>query len=82
MEQSSRQEALVLSRWAVPLAKRAGNATQRCLPPACAAVLQTEGRVGAAESAAALTGAKTPMEFVDRVVRPMLAMEGDRLPVR
>ncbi|GAB4824108.1 hypothetical protein N2152v2_011154 [Parachlorella kessleri] len=38
-------------------------------------------RVGAAESAAIFTGARTPAQFIDRVVQPMLALEGDKLPV-
>ncbi len=39
-------------------------------------------RVGAAEHAAAVTGSRTAAEFLNNVVMPMLAMEGDKLPVR
>jgi hypothetical protein len=38
--------------------------------------------VGAAEHAAAATGSRTPQEFLSNVVLPMMAMEGDKLPVR
>lgn len=43
--------------------------------------LKSEPRLGAAEAAAAETGAKTPVEFLEKVVKPMLNMEGDKLPV-
>lgn len=45
-----------------------------------AAHMQT--RLGAAEAAASATGARNPTEFLERVVKPMLALEGDHLPVR
>ncbi|EFN55341.1 hypothetical protein CHLNCDRAFT_134349 [Chlorella variabilis] len=38
-------------------------------------------RLGAAEHAAASTGSRTAAEFLNNVVMPMLAMEGDKLPV-
>jgi pyruvate-ferredoxin/flavodoxin oxidoreductase len=40
-----------------------------------------EARVGAADHMAATTGSRTAAEFLNNVVRPMLAMEGDKLPV-
>ncbi len=46
-----------------------------------ALMLQVE-RVGAAEAAAQFVGTKSPKEFLQKVVQPMLAMEGDKLPVR
>ncbi|GAB4822569.1 hypothetical protein N2152v2_009615 [Parachlorella kessleri] len=42
---------------------------------------ETLDRVGAAESAAQFVGTKSPQEFLRKVVQPMLAMEGDKLPV-
>ena len=44
--------------------------------------LQIPARVGGAEALASQTGSRTPQEFLERVVKPMLNMEGDRLPVR
>lgn len=38
--------------------------------------------MGAADHMAATTGSRTAAEFLNNVVRPMLAMEGDKLPVR
>lgn len=38
-------------------------------------------RVGLSEKAAAATGSRTASEFLENVVRPMLNMEGDKLPV-
>lgn len=38
-------------------------------------------RVGLGEQAAARTGSRTAAEFLENVVRPMLNMEGDKLPV-
>jgi pyruvate-ferredoxin/flavodoxin oxidoreductase len=37
--------------------------------------------LNSAAAAAAAVGATSPSEFLERVVRPMLAMEGDKLPV-
>lgn len=50
-------------------------------PPACLCCYKQD-RVGAAEHAAAATGSRTPQEFLSNVVLPMMAMEGDKLPVR
>ncbi len=41
-----------------------------------------QDRVGLGEQAAAHTGSRTAAEFLENVVRPMLNMEGDKLPVR
>ena len=41
-----------------------------------------QARVGAADHMAATTGSRTAAEFLNNVVRPMLSMEGDKLPVR
>jgi pyruvate-ferredoxin/flavodoxin oxidoreductase len=43
-----------------------------------------EAKVGAATAtpAAAKAAAEGPAAFLEQVVRPMLAMEGDKLPVR
>lgn len=41
-----------------------------------------QSRVGAADHMALTTGSRTAAEFLNNVVRPMLAMEGDKLPVR
>lgn len=38
--------------------------------------------MGAADHMAATTGSRTAAEFLNNVVRPMLSMEGDKLPVR
>lgn len=38
--------------------------------------------LGAADHLALTTGSRTAAEFLNNVVRPMLAMEGDKLPVR
>jgi len=38
--------------------------------------------VGTAEKAIHITGASSPSDFLHQVVMPMLAMEGDKLPVR
>lgn len=38
--------------------------------------------VGTAEKAVHITGASSPQDFLNHVVIPMLAMEGDKLPVR
>ena len=50
--------------------------------PTPSSLLQLPVRLGAAEAAAAHAGTQSPSEFLDKVVRPMLALEGDRLPVR
>ena len=41
-----------------------------------------QDRVGLSEQAAAATGSRTAAEFLENVVKPMLNMEGDKLPVR
>lgn len=54
-------------------------------PARCAALQdnwQPEARLGAAEAAAQATGAKSAQDFLEKVVKPMLQMEGDNLPVR
>lgn len=38
--------------------------------------------IGTAEKAVSITGASSPTDFLNQVVIPMLAMEGDKLPVR
>ncbi|KAI8468670.1 MAG: thiamine diphosphate-binding protein [Monoraphidium minutum] len=40
-----------------------------------------ESFIGTAEKAAHITGASSPSDFLHQVVMPMLAMEGDKLPV-
>ncbi|GAB4821587.1 hypothetical protein N2152v2_008633 [Parachlorella kessleri] len=53
------------------LASHTGSHTPSLIP----------ARVGGAEALASQTGSRTPQEFLERVVKPMLNMEGDRLPV-
>lgn len=57
-----------------------------CKPPSTAPCVASspalQAHVGAADHMAATTGSRTAAEFLNNVVRPMLAMEGDKLPVR
>lgn len=57
------------------------HAQTRSRAPVCLP-LPPQDRLGAAEHHAAASGSRNPQEFLSSVVLPMMAMEGDKLPVR